>query len=281
MGDDYISLVLNSAIGAYKPEVFLSLMLLSMARILPIIALSPFFGARVLAYPVKVSFALSLFVIFLPVMITNITTPLEFNVRMIFLLLKEMFIGFSIGFIVSIPFIIVQSVGIIIDNQRGGASLMVNDPTIQNQSSPIGTVYNMILIFLFFLVDGPFYVMNAIIASYEILPPDKLLAASFFKKDTSFWQIQFNLLTRVMTITAQLAAPALLIILMTDIFLGIANRLAPQVQITFLGMGLKSLLAMGIVCIGFKQYNQQTIVEVFKWFQYLKQSIQNFTPASS
>lgn len=274
--DNYATLFLNSTLAAGRPEAFLSLFLLALARLLPIIAMSPFFGARLLPHPVKVTFAISLFVVFLPTLLAVTTTPLYFNTVLLFLILKEMFVGFAMGFIMSTPFTIVQNAGIIIDHQRGGASLMVNDPTIQNQSSPIGTLLNMVLIYLFFLIDGPFYFINAIIDSYEVLPPDRILSPQFFSSESPFWKIQFTLFNEVMKISAQLGAPALIAILMTDVFLGIANRLAPQVQIAFLGLPLKSLLALLVMCIGWKLYNQQTIVEVFLWLDNLKQSVQSF-----
>jgi type III secretion protein SpaR/YscT/HrcT len=276
MSDDYVHLFLNSSLKIYNPDVFIALLFLSLARILPIIALAPFFGAKILPHPVKVVFALCLFVIFLPVMVTNLKYEVGINSYLMFLIVKEAFIGFTMGFIISLPFFIVSNVGVIIDHQRGGASLMVNDPTIQNQSSPIGTLLNFVLIFLFFVIDGPFYMINAIATSYEILPPDQILSHNFFKSSNDFWQTEMDLLNKVMVLTAQLGAPALIVILMTDVFLGIANRLAPQVQITFLGMGLKSLLALVPLYLGWKIYNQQTIVEVYKWFDILQHSIQDF-----
>lgn len=276
--DNYAYLFLQSALAKGNPEDFLSLLLLGLARILPIIGMSPFFGARLLPHPVKVTFGISLFVIFLPVMLANITTPVSFSLWMILLVLKEIFIGFALGFIMSTPFTIVQSVGIIIDHQRGGASLMVNDPTIQNQSSPIGTMLNFVLIYIFFLMDGPFLFMEAISNSYEVLPPDRLLSPSFFAEENTFWRIQIELFNKVMVISTQLAAPALIAILMTDCFLGIANRLAPQVQITFLGMPLKSLLAILVMCLGWKAYNKQTVVEVYNWLGFLSESIQALRP---
>ena len=53
-------------------------------------------------------------------------------------------------------------------------------------------------------------------------------------------------MNQIITIAIQLAAPALVAILMAEMFLGIANRLAPQVQIAFLGMSIKSLLGLGL-----------------------------------
>ena len=49
------------------------------------------------------------------------------------------------------------------------------------------------------------------------------------------------------TLCIQLAAPSLIGILLTDMFLGIANRMAPQVQIVFLGIPLKSWVGLAIL----------------------------------
>ncbi len=176
----YLDLYLNGHFPNNSPTSLLSMMLLVLGRILPIISQSPFLGARVLPHPVKVTFAICLFVIFLPQLLITTETPIEFNLRMVFLMAKELFIGFSIGFLMSIPFVIVQNVGMIIDHQRGGASLMVNDPTIQNQSSPIGTLFNMMLIYLFFVMDGPFHFIEGIRKSYELIPLDRFLSSAFF-----------------------------------------------------------------------------------------------------
>ena len=77
--------------------------------------------------------------------------------------------------------------------------------------------------------------------------------------------MQVQILNKVMVVSIQLATPALILMLMTDLFLGIANRLAPQVQITFLGMGLKSLLGLGIVCIGWNLMVGEFGKSVFYW----------------
>lgn len=276
MSEDYISLFVNSAFAKNNPEAALSLFFLFLARFLPIIALAPFFGARVLPHPVKVTFAISMFVIMLPQLLNVTTTPLEYDLRLVILMIKEIFVGFIIGYLVSMPFQIVQSAGIIIDHQRGGASLMVNDPTIQNQSSPLGTLFNMVLIYLFFFINGPFIFLEGIINSYELIPPDRFFDSNFFAQGSPFWDMQMKLLNKVMVMTIQLASPALIAILMTDVFLGIANRLAPQVQITFLGMPLKSLLALLVVCLGWKLFNTEVIKQTQIWLHSIENVVKMF-----
>lgn len=270
MGNSYVTLFLNSAI-AENPMAALTLLFLFMARMLPIIALSPFFGARVLPNPVKVMLALSLFAIFLPeLLVVTTDTTLNFNLWSLTLFLKEIFVGYILGFFISIPFQIAQSSGIFIDHQRGGASLMVNDPTIQNQSSPLGTLFNMVFIVIFFYVDGPFLFIEAIITSYQVIPPDAMINHLFFAKDSPFWDREITLLNEIMIIAARLASPALIAILMTDVFLGITNRLAPQVQITFLGLPLKSLLGLGVLTIGWKTFTQELSRQGFYWIEQVR-----------
>jgi type III secretion protein T len=276
MGQDYVYLFINSAFYSNNPAAPLTLLFLFMGRILPIIALAPFFGSKVLPHPVKIAFAICLYVIFLPQLLTTATKPLGFDWMLILYFFKELFVGFVIGFMISIPFIIVQNAGIIIDHQRGGASLMVNDPTIQNQSSPLGTLFNLVLIYIFFSINGPFYLIDALVTSYEIIPPDGFLGQNFFLKESSFWSTQISLLNKVMIISIQLATPALLAILMTDVFLGIANRLAPQVQITFLGMPLKSLLALAVVFFGWKLFEEELSKLCYEWLNNTKNIITSF-----
>lgn len=254
----------------------LLLLLLFLGRILPIIALSPFFGSRVLPHPVKVVFAFTLFVIFLPHLLQVTTTALNFNLHALTLLAKEMLIGTLIGMLVSIPFTIVQTAGMIVDHQRGGASLMVNDPTIQNQSSPLGTVFNLVLIYIFFLFDGPFIFLDIINTSFDVVPPDKFLNPTFFADTSSFWQVLVTLFNTVMKISARFATPALIAILMTDSFLGIANRLAPQVQVTFLGLPLKSLLALTVICIGWKLFSNEMRLMSYQWLKEIEQMVLMF-----
>lgn len=276
MTDSYLELFLKSAFATSSLSSALSLLFLFFARMLPIIALSPFFGARVLPNPTKVYFAISLFVIFLPVLLLSTTKPTGYDTMLMMNMGKELFVGFSLGFLISLPFIIFQASGMLIDHQRGGASLMVNDPTIQNQSSPIGTMFNMVAIYIFYSIDGPFLFLDAIQRSYEIIPPDQALNPLFFTQKAPFWQTQMQLFNEVMTITIQISAPALIAILMTDFFLGIANRLAPQVQVTFLGMPLKSLLGLAIIFFGWFLMTDEFAKQMYHWIDVVSQAVIGF-----
>lgn len=273
---DYVSLFINSPLFQRDPITVLSLIFITVCRLAPIVALAPFFGARVLPHPVKMTLCLCLLAMVLPRLMNNQMESLPFNAHVVFLAAKELFIGTVIGFFLGLPFLVVSGSGLLIDHQRGAASLMTNDPTIQNQSSPIGTLYNLSLIMIFFNIGGPFYVIDTIIESFEVLPPDKLLNPLFFNPSSLLEERIMKTLQDFVALMLKLAMPGLLVILMTDTFLGIINRLAPQVQITFLGMGLKSWLALFMVCIGWDAFVGEMGTQTLKFLEEFLKMIHEF-----
>ncbi len=277
MAVDYVDIFMRSEV-AQKGSLLsvMALIVLTAFRIMPIIALAPFFGARILPHPVKVVFSLILVVAVLPKILMTATVPLGFNVQLIVLGFKEMFIGLVMGFFLGLPFLIVSAAGVLIDHQRGAASLMVNDPTIQNQSSPIGTIYNLVLIVIFYAIDGPFFVLDAILDSFQIVPPDQYLNPEFFAPHSYLKEKLYKCLQAFVVMALQLSAPSLIAMLMTDTFLGVINRLAPQVQIYFLGIGLKSWLACLMVCVGWMYFSELLKKESINWLRDFLQLVPCF-----
>jgi type III secretion protein T len=271
MNSDYLLLYFKYP----YPESLLYLFLLSLFRIAPVIPLAPFFGAKLMPGMAKVGLAVSISVIMLPHLMLNTKGPILFDMGFVGYALKEAFIGYLLGFMISIPFFIANSAGTLIDNQRGAASLQVSDPALSTQVSPIGLFYNYILIVLFYMIDGPYHFLDALSRSYVVVPIDQFIQLDFFRNiDSAFWQIIVHLLQQVMTISIQLAAPALVAILMADLFLGIANRLATQVPMSFLGMSLKSLLGVAILWTGWWIFLKQIEKESFDWLSGIDRLIE-------
>ncbi len=280
MSLDYVQLFLKGTLPWKSAFSVMSMTFLAVGRLAPIIALSPFFGARVLPNPVKLVMTLCFVAIALPKLVLTVTTPLFFDIRLLLLFARELFVGFVLGFFIGLPFLMVSSAGVYIDHQRGAASLMINDPTIQNQSSPLGTLYNYLLIVLFWAVGGPFYVLDTIYYSYDVIPPDQFLLPIFMGEQSLVHEKIIHVLYIFAATSLQLCTPALLSVLMTDTFLGIINRLAPQVQITFLGMGLKSWLAIFMVCLGLFPFADQLAKMIESWLSDFQNLVFYFNQAA-
>lgn len=269
--DDYVSFLLS--VQNLDPITVLSVFFLTLARILPLVAIVPFLGAKNIPRLVRMMFAVALCMIFMPQNLLNVHANIPNDMTYISYLLKELLIGAFFGFIASAPFYIATTAGTLIDHSRGSASLQVTDPTTQVQTGPIGTLFNYILLAIFFSLGGPFLFFEALADSYQLIPVDGLLNMTFFNGKLSFWKMIFALLQKIMDLSIQLAAPALIGILLTDLFLGIANRLAPQVQIVFLGIPLKSWVGIAMMTAAWVLIIQVLGKESLGWMKMLKQLI--------
>ena len=242
--------------------------------ILPIMTLAPFLGAKNVPMTIRMMFSIALVAIFLPQNLLLAHQQIPYGMIFIGYLLKELLIGAVLGFFATVPFFIAQMAGSLIDHQRGSSALQVNDPTTQSQTGPIGILYNYVLIAIFFSLDGPFLFFNAVATSYKLIPVDSLINASFFSLAVPFWKKSLSLLQYVTNLAIQLSAPALIGILLTDLFLGIANRLAPQVQIVFLGMSLKSWVGIALLAASWGLVIQVMGKESITWVKSINLWVQ-------
>jgi len=203
------------------------------------------------------------------VVLNHTAHPPALNMYFAVLALKEFTIGLILALLVGIPFFFVQSAGVLTDYLRGASVFQIQDPTLQNQASPVGMLYNFLLIYMFYQIDGPFIFFDAIVKTYQVVPPEKFINPLALSINGPLYKAVVQTLHFVVSIGIQLAAPAIVSILMTEMFLGIANRLAPQVQIAFLGLSLKSLIGLTLVWIGFFFLMKQFSTQTMKWLKLI------------
>lgn len=271
---NYFDYVFNGS--GFDPLSTLALFLLTLARILPIVAITPFFGSKVVPAPAKMAIVICLAIMILPHLILTSHQHLEINFLYAAYFVKELFIGLIIAFLATIPFWIAQSSGIVIDFMRGASSMIGQDPTMKNQVSTIGILYNQITIVIFFGIGGAAIFINTLMTSYLILPPDSFMSPIFFAKGFPFWNQMIHIAAHIMAMSLQLAAPAIVGSLMAEVFLGIANRLAPQVQIAFLGISIRSILAIALLFAGWMVILNQIGKETLLWLDQLQKTTYYF-----
>ncbi len=261
--DHYFSYILSKPLS----EVW-KIFLLGMARVVPAIALAPFVGGKMLTDAFKLGLGLLIVLIFLPFLVLNYHHPIESDVVFMLLLTKEAFIGAILGFLISIPFYYIQGAGALIDHQRGSQSLQVMDPSTQMQTSPLGTLFNDMMLVIFFYIGGPLFFFDAIFSTYSVLPFDQFFPAAFFETGRPLWIALMDMCNIIVKISLQLAAPSLIAMLLSDLFLGIANRMAPQVQISFLLWSLKAFVGIAMVWAAWWLTIKQFEIQGNTWLKF-------------
>ncbi len=269
--DSYLNLLFN--LPNLSVTTILSTFFLGIARIIPITVLAPFLGSKSVPAPIKIMFSISIIAILLPQLLFSLKQNIDFDIAYAGYFIKELFIGFVLGFLVSIPFYIAQAAGSLTDHMRGAQSLQVTDPTTSSQTGPIGIFYNYVLIVIFFAIGGPFFFIDAIGKSFQLIPINEFFNPAFFSIKIAFWKRIIGLLNYILSMAIQLAAPSLIGVLMAEMFLGIANRLAPQVQIVFLGISLKSWIGLALLAAAWYFIMQQLGKEATNWLKIVEDTI--------
>ena len=257
-----------------NPLRILSVFFLTIARILPVMVLAPFLGGKNFPAPIRMMFSTALVLLFLPRNFLIIQGEIPYDLHWIGLMAKELLIGVILGFLATVPFFLVQMSGSFIDHSRGSSALQVTDPTTQSQTGPIGILFNYALLAIFFALNGPFLFFEALAQSYTLLPIDQLINPQLFASTGPFWKQSASLAGYIFALSVRLAAPAIIGILLTDLFLGIANRLAPQVQIVFLGISLKSWVGIALLTASWGLVIKVMGKESIEWVKAITHLIQ-------
>ena len=178
--------------------------------------------------------------------------PGEPDVWMFSLLaVREALMGFFLGFFAAIPFWIAENVGNFIDNQRGATMGEVYSPLSGAQVSTLGIFFTQITSTLFFTGGAIFVFLGALYASYSIWPifPEAGMRVAFptFAPDAPVQML--GSLDTMLRMTVVIAAPVIIVMFLATLGLGLVNRTAPQLNVFFLSMPVKSAIGIALLAV--------------------------------
>ncbi|MBQ5531031.1 MAG: type III secretion system export apparatus subunit SctT [Kiritimatiellae bacterium] len=158
---------------------------------------------------------------------------------------REALIGFFIGFFAAVPFWIVENVGNFIDNQRGATMGEVYSPLSGAQVSTTGIFFTQIVSTIFFTSGAVLLMLAALYKSYALWPV--FGPAPSFAPDAPL-QI-LGSVDGMLRSTVVIAAPIIIVMFLATLGLGLVNRTAPQLNVFFLSMPVKSALGVAMLIV--------------------------------
>ncbi|MBF0238051.1 MAG: flagellar biosynthetic protein FliR [SAR324 cluster bacterium] len=211
-------------------------------RITGIVMTAPILGDVAIPGRIKIAFSLAMtFLIhpFLPAIPVDVRAIHHFLI----LVTSELLIGLTLGMVGQIMFAAVSFAGELIGMQMGLSVANMFDPTTQQQSSLVAIYDKAIASLVFLMIDAHHVVIQAIVQSYQIIPPGKAglsenLVEEFLKLSSSIFTIGF-----------QIGAPLIVSLFLVNIILGLLNRSVPQFQLFVIGFPLTLLLGFGFMSV--------------------------------
>ena len=229
----------------------------------------PFMGGDSIQLPVRASIMASLGLIIYPLVAPTLPVATLSALELSCIFLKEAMMGLMLGFLASKLFWIALGIGMVIDNQRGASIAESLDPNTNEQVSPLGQFMQQALIALFYTSGGYLVFLSAIFQSYVTWP-----VLTFFPTfESNFPELFLAHVDDVMKLTVVLASPLIITLFISEFGLGLINRFAPQLNVFFLAMPLKSLIAFIVLIfylpflVNFLLHDIPSAEQIINWLQ--------------
>lgn len=191
------------------------------------------------AAKIMLSFTISIFII----PYVNLSQATVFNNELIYMwqCICEVLTGLILGYFANLTFMCVRIGGQFLDFQMGYSMMSSYDPTSQSNAALIERLLNMFAVVFYFAIDGHIMLIKELVSSF-----DTVRLGTFVINDKSV-MIVFQEFTQFLVIGVKIALPIILVLLTTDLVLGIMSRTVPQLNVMMLGIPVKILL--GLFCL--------------------------------
>lgn len=218
--------------------------LLMLTRCSGIFLIAPFFGSLNIPIMVRAATAFMFAVVLFPVVdglgpVDAPTSVLMYTVAV----LKELFIGWLIGFVAYVCFSAIHMAGKVMDMQVGFAVVNVMDPTSGQQIPLIGSFLYNLGIIVFLVTNGHHMIITALAESFRVVP---LLT---MQPNLSLTMIMVNFTNGIFVTGMKIAMPVTFAILLVNVALGILARTMPQMNIFVVGIPLQLMVGVSILAM--------------------------------
>lgn len=214
--------------------------LLVFSRCIAFASTAPLIGHKSIPALVKITFAVMLTLIIMPLLPTPSEYPRDY--KFVYLIVMNVFVGLLIGWIANLVLEIGRTAGEMLDMQMALNAATIFDPGSQTQSTLIGRFFDFLALVLFISVGGMEKVIEGLYKSYNTFP------IILYRIDINFNRI-LHATTDVIAIGFLIVSPIVIIILTVDLILGLMSRAAPQINAFQISFSIKPAIGVLLLLI--------------------------------
>jgi flagellar biosynthetic protein FliR len=217
---------------------------LVLSRVAGLFVFAPVFSSRMIPGRVRLlvggAFALAL----TPLATAGQTIP-NGATEIALLLIKETMVGLAFALVTGVVAAAITGAGSLLDTLTGFSLGALIDPITNVQATVFGQLYSIVAVMIFLLTGGDRLMVFGLAKSYELLPLGSLPSTGRLAA------LATDSLTQVTLTTVEIAAPVAIALVLTDVALGVVSRAAPQLNVFFVGLPAKILVAFSVAGAGF------------------------------
>lgn len=225
--------------------------------------LMPGFMTSFINTQVRLSIALALSIILMPLISTYLPPAPQDTATFITYTLSEITIGIFLGLVMQFLYFSLRFAANLAGQAIGFSNAQIFDPSFQSQTIVLESFLSMVTLTVIFITDIHHLMLGAVIDSYHLFPVGQNLPWGDFSDNLS------QNLNKAFVMGFKLGSPFVAFTIIFYVGMGLVSRLMPQLNIFFLSLPLQIYLGLGLVFI-------TTPIMVMWFIKYYEDGIQQF-----
>ncbi len=165
------------------------------------------------------------------------------TIEYILLIIKELFVGYLIGYIISLFFSTVVISGEVIGIQTGLSMAKIYDPNRSVSMGVIDSFLNIVLVLIFFSANGHLNLIKIIITT------GKLIEIGNFSIPAQLFYNMVELFQQILILALKLSMPIMAVEIILESGIGILMKAIPQIQVFTVNIQLKILVGIFLILV--------------------------------
>ncbi|MEX0322937.1 MAG: flagellar biosynthetic protein FliR [Puniceicoccaceae bacterium] len=161
------------------------------------------------------------------------------------LTLREVFIGFILGYSVQIVFYLCQVAGRLLSMQIGLMQSNLFNPMMGEQSTVLGTGMTMLTMVLVFTLNVHYMILHAFVRSLDLLPAGASFGAGTFAESV------VRGIGNIFLLAVQMAAPLIAVNFIVTLSFAILGRAVPNMNVLVLSFGVRIIVGFFVLILIF------------------------------
>jgi len=230
------------ALSAADLDAWLAVYLYPFFRILALFSSAPLLSHASIPVRVRIGLALLVAVLLAPALPpTPAVSP--FSAPGVLLIIQQVLVGVALGFALQVVFAAAELAGDMIGLQMGLSFASFIDPQRNEQTPIVGSFLGLLLMLLFFAVNGHLLLIGALADSFRSLP------VGIEGLHWVEWQRLVAIGALVFAFGLQIALPVIAALILANLALGVLTRTAPQLNLFAVGFPVTLIVGMLVLLL--------------------------------
>lgn len=236
--------------------------ILLLLRVGGLVFASPIFGRINIPQIVKIGLIVAITYLFFTIFPQTVALEYSSLIGFVLICASELLLGIALAFVTNLFFSITTfTAGQLIDMQIGFGIVNVYDIQNNTQIPMMGNILNLMLLMLFFIVNGHLRLIDMVYLTIDNMPIGTLVISP------KVGQVALEIFMRAFMLGVMMALPILASGLTLEIAFGVLMRAVPQIHMFVVGVPLKMIVGIIIFVFTlpvFANFSERIFGEMFR-----------------